>query len=203
MAEDKLRAYTVNSDEHSCIVFAKSHVEARRVGAQELDGDFEGMESCKLTPEFDKYAPGPVPIQAMIESGWWYECSGCSRRVDSDNENFDEEEEEEGSVPPELVYVGNTRVYCSQACLDRETARWAKEKADKEFLIAKATEQWPGIEVVWTSCYSEPHIIDFRFPGGKHGVRWTRDAKTVLVTPLDQEAWKIYVDGVKEARKNG
>lgn len=72
-----LKAYQVNGNDYSVIRFAKSAVVARREGADELDIDFRDVQSCCRVPGFDHFAPGPVPKRALLESGWWFECTNC------------------------------------------------------------------------------------------------------------------------------
>lgn len=53
-------------------------------------------------PQFDRYAEqGHVPMMAMVEDGWWFECCVCGRMVGAD------EIEHEGAViAGELAYCG-------------------------------------------------------------------------------------------------
>lgn len=82
-----LRAYSV---QETCegtggIVFAEHNVVARRKGAYIFaDGDFHSV-TCNRAPWADKYAErGSVPASAAIWAGWWFECTGCGRRIDDD-----------------------------------------------------------------------------------------------------------------------
>ncbi|MGN8157903.1 hypothetical protein ACS8YF_04400 [Salinisphaera sp. SWV1] len=51
MTQDK--AFHVQADEYGAVVFARSHVVARRQGAEDLDTEF-GEVSCLLPPLFSK-----------------------------------------------------------------------------------------------------------------------------------------------------
>lgn len=80
-----LKAYKVTEPCEGAggIVFARFNAEARRNGACEHgDGDFDSVE-CRRAPEFDQYAPGPVPDYALSDHGWflWCKC-GCGRKIE-------------------------------------------------------------------------------------------------------------------------
>ena len=65
------KAYSVQGDEHGCVVFAEHNVVARREGANELNIEFGDVESCRRAPQFDQYADaGKVPVQALLDAGW-------------------------------------------------------------------------------------------------------------------------------------
>lgn len=88
MSKDKIKAYQVNEVECSVIVFEKSNVAARRVGAGELNTEFEYIESCRRAPEFDKYASlGSVPLKVLVQDhGWMTECNKCYSWVGADHD---------------------------------------------------------------------------------------------------------------------
>ncbi len=94
MPANELKAFSVQADEFGCIRFAKTHVEARREGAAELDVEFGDIVSCRRAPELDKYAAARhVPWKVLIEEhGWSQECGYCNRRVYDETEGrvFDE-----------------------------------------------------------------------------------------------------------------
>ncbi len=81
------RAYAVLEDSESTggIVFARSNVEARRIGAAIYhDGEFSGRH-CNRVPWADAYEPeGNVPASVCIDNGWHFECCGCGANIDSD-----------------------------------------------------------------------------------------------------------------------
>lgn len=86
MGENKpLVAYSVQADESGCIRFARSGAQARREGANELEEEFEYIHSCRRAPQFDQYAPGPVPEEALWKSGWRFFCCGCDRQCWDDS----------------------------------------------------------------------------------------------------------------------
>ena len=88
MNKDKIKAYQVNADEHSVIVFEKSNVAARRVGADEMHQEFEDIFSCHRVQELDKYASfGSVPLKVLVQDhGWITKCIKCSSWVSADHD---------------------------------------------------------------------------------------------------------------------
>jgi hypothetical protein len=82
-----LKAFSVTeeNDNTGGIVFAKHAITARRIGAnQYADGEF-GYVTCRRAKWADEYAEhGDVPLSAMVEAGWNFECGSCGRRIDSD-----------------------------------------------------------------------------------------------------------------------
>ena len=180
-----LRAYSVQSDETGCVVFAASGVVARREGAQELGCDFEDIESCRLAPEFDNHAPGPVPIAALIEAGWWYHCGGCSKKVHEDDEC------EDGS-PAVPFYPDEGNVYCSRDCYDSAMAERAERKRTHDEMVEQAQAKWPGIRVVGSWEFTNPPSMSFTFPGGEHAVNWNAGQTHVTLNGGDEAAWHTY-----------
>ena len=82
-----LKAFAVTEENENTggIVFAKHAIAARRIGANEYaDGEF-GYVTCRRAKWADEYADkGDVPLSAMVEAGWNFECGSCGRRIDSD-----------------------------------------------------------------------------------------------------------------------
>lgn len=77
-----MKAYMCSTDdpEQSRVVFARSNGAAKFPYARELDTDHASV-TVKRAPEYDVHAPGPVPISALLENGWYFECSCCLRRL--------------------------------------------------------------------------------------------------------------------------
>ena len=70
------KAYQVDYDEGSVVVFEHTSVAARRIGANKLNIEFEEVEMCRRAPHFDEYHwTEKVPPEELIENGWWFECS--------------------------------------------------------------------------------------------------------------------------------
>lgn len=82
-----LKAYSVQAEDCGCIRFAKSNVVARRQGANELDVEFEYVQSCRRAPEFDHLAPGPVSNLELFNAGWQFFCDQCELRFAESVEN--------------------------------------------------------------------------------------------------------------------
>lgn len=109
-----LKAYSVQGNEYGCITFARSGVVARREGANELNIEFEDVESCCRMPALDEYAetPGGVPMKVLVEEcGWSQECGYCERRVYA-----------EADCNPERVWVSDDQVCCAVECAEKRRA---------------------------------------------------------------------------------
>lgn len=79
------KAYQVDVEGSSVVVFAHTNVVARRIGSERLDTDFEYVESCRRAPHFDQYHwAEKVPPEALLEAGWFMECSQTYERVTMD-----------------------------------------------------------------------------------------------------------------------
>lgn len=84
-----LKAYIVNNGDpnESAIEFAETPGKARAQASREWGCEFTEV-MAERAPEFDEYAEaGCVPIQAMLDSDWWFECDTCGRRVYKDDED--------------------------------------------------------------------------------------------------------------------
>jgi hypothetical protein len=184
-----MKAYLVREthEDGCCVRFADHSVVARREGANELGTDFEAVE-CRRAPEFDAYAPGPVPDPVLVEHGWWFECMQCSQRIC--NEPTDED-----GAPIELspIYLTNW-IFCTPACHEAFQAERAAEKARADAAGAAALANWPGITVRFTNGHETPARVDFAFPGGLGSVTWRVGEQTVLVPQRDVDAWNKFAD---------
>ena len=201
-----LKAYAVQDDEGTEIVFAEHNVVARRNGANRLDNEFASV-SCHRVPWADKYAPGPVPKLVLIDNGWWFECYRCGRKIDSDKEWWPENDTDpvEKLNPVERGHG----IWCSQECYDNDIADQAARKMCDDAAIVELTkkllETIPGVVieeegkhaycVIKDGKYvSQQCIVHFRFPGCKIGAATFRyDAigqePSVCVCSGDMEAW--------------
>lgn len=202
MADAKpLKAYQVNvdaDDAYSCVVFAINSATARREGASELGYSWEDVESCKRTPGFDQYAPGPVPAAAMIEAGWWFECHHCGQRVSSDYEYDDDGNE----IAPGAYVTRKQQVFCCQEHLARYDASTRMNQAAQNALIELVEAKFPGCTVKRIHVYgdkleaSEPHhgikcLAEFTFPGAKYGASYHfGDGDTAWVSQIDVPAFE-------------
>lgn len=116
----KLKAYNVQGNEYGTIVFSLHNVVARREGAEELNIEFEDVESCRRIPELDGYAnvDGGVPMKVLVEEhGWMQECGYCERRVYSDCEN--------------RIWITDNQVCCDIECAAKRE-NWHRQVGIKE-----------------------------------------------------------------------
>ncbi|MRW88807.1 hypothetical protein GJ699_02275 [Duganella sp. FT80W] len=175
-----LKAYEVRepNEGHCVIVFANNGAAARREGANELDCGFGEVEHCKRKPQFDAYAPGPVPHAVLIDHGWWFECQQCSRKV---SEDMWQEAEDEGEDHEHLgITTSGRSVYCSQRCVMTEFVERRAHKAAEVALIEYFATEYPECQItgahVSGPLVSGPDkrghaqsLVYFKFPGGEYG----------------------------------
>lgn len=69
------------SGEQGCFVFAADRPGAVSAGAAELGIALPAVESVLRMPEFDGFAPGPIPLVALLAQGCEYECPVCGCRI--------------------------------------------------------------------------------------------------------------------------
>lgn len=192
MANDNpIKAYTVrdNDEGHSVIVFATNGATARREGGNELKLLFEEVESCKRAPWADQYAPGPVPLHAYLDNGWWFECQHCGVRFDDEGRHGEGDDDRDDDFEP--VEDGEAH-YCSPAC---KMADWA-EKRERSAHICAAIEAastiWPMATRIDADKYSNgsggyEYRAQFTLPGIRYPAHWVPGAKTVSVSQCDVE----------------
>lgn len=173
-------AYTVRCDDGHAVVFATSGAAARRLGAAELGLDFEEVESCCRSTDYDQYAETglPEPRVLIAQHYWWFDCgsSQCSERVSEDSE--------------ERVFDATGTPYCSPECQQREERREAVFAAEEAELRSAALAKWPGTTICWMQ--QSKQSVFLRFPGGEAGVTWKKGEETVLLQPRDKDAWLAY-----------
>lgn len=77
-----LKAYlcATNDPEESEVVFASTNTAARRSYVSSRGDEPENLKVSRA-PQFDEHAPGPVPISAYLENGWFHECENCRRVI--------------------------------------------------------------------------------------------------------------------------
>lgn len=170
----KLKAYQVREDgEGHCVIqFATSNAAARREGGSRLDLAFEEVESCRRAPQFDAYAPGPVPVTVLLADGWWQECLHCGQKIDLE---YQREDDDGNEVDFEPIDHGD-QVFCCPACQAKHFAEKRANQAARAALVEMVETLYPGAQVTRVHVYgdrlesSEPgHGIkssaDFNFPG--------------------------------------
>lgn len=203
----ELKAYQVTEpmDGHAVVVFETNGAAARRKGAAKLEAAFEDIESCCRVPEFDAYAPGPVPPLVLIDNGWWFECLECNRRVSLDME---EELEDEGLDPASFQPVEQgSSVFCSSACqhkYETDKIKKAEAKAELERIFL---EKFPGATVVSVhlgghnlndpySGFNSAVYVLFTFPGSKRGnCKWVYGEEVCLISTGDLDAFQDWRHG--------
>jgi len=158
------------TDDYSTIIFHNHGVAARRIGADDLGTDFEGV-SCKRCPQLDKYAKTVVPIEVLINDfGWWHECHNCYKIVNKDST---------GAI------FRNDTVYCSAQC-----EKSLREKIDrinteyKQFQIAILNLGFKEIIVGFDGGYPcLTPVAYWTFPGAEYlgTIRIDRKMKTLTM----------------------
>lgn len=195
-----LRAYEVRepNEGHCVIRFATSSAAARREGANELDCGFNEVEHCQRKPQFDQYAPGPVPHAVLIEHGWWFECHHCSRRVSDD---MQQEAEDEGEEHEHLeVITDGDCVYCSHSCVMGEFVERRAQKAAQAALIEFFSLMYPDCAIgsIWVSraplqgpdrLGHAQALLYFKFPGAQHDATFTFGEDRMRISPDDRPAF--------------
>jgi hypothetical protein len=171
-------AYEVSDgDEQMVIIFASTNAAARRLGAKEMDIDFDEVDSCRRRSQYDQYSPGPVPPLVLIDNGWWFECHGCGRKICADP--WDEENETDVG-PENAVQAPGSGLYCSEVCKadsDQQKAECkAVEAAGVAAMVRYLMSGTPIARVERThgfASYSSRHgrielqrvVVDFSLPG--------------------------------------
>ena len=195
--DKKLKAYVAREDdEGNCaIVYATNSATARRDGGSELNLSFEEVDSCRRAPEFDAYAPGPVPLHATLAAGWWHECSHCGVRFEQEGRHCygDPGDDDDREDPFEPVRSAGSN-YCSPTCVMKEWADRRDRKNRDQATIEATVTRWPEASQIASYQTSKPWPergietrASFCLPGLKHGVSWSPGASTVSVAQDDAE----------------
>lgn len=178
-----MKAYVVREgqDGECAIVFATNGAAARRLGANELNLEFDEVESCKREPEFDQFAPGPVPLYATLGNGWWHTCSGCQCTFDNEGRR-EEDDDREDEFDPGTDAKGNP--YCSPTCMMTEWAERRDRTARQVAAIEVTSTKWPEATNIIT--YNGGRLHDqvrtvFRLPGVPDPIDWAPGDPVALV----------------------
>lgn len=173
-----------NGEHGEQVYFAEKRGQAKAMAANEEGVDFTDVVSVRRKPEFDQYAPGPVPIPVLLAAGWWYECWTCSQHVYEHTED---------------AVVEQSRVWCSDACRKRGEAREERDRAQVLLMETRAREatlaRFPGVTIhrVIQPYHLDEPLVHFRVPGMADGyVAWEVGSKFVHVAPSDYPAWEAY-----------
>ena len=131
-----LKAFVVQGCDYGTVVFDTRHVSARRHGACEMGCEFSEVESCRRAPHFDGYAPGPVPVSALLAAGWRYECSNCCCSV-YQGAFYD-------SGEPMAPMLDGDQVFCSKACQEGQRKLFEDQERLERDAGDEARRRWPG-----------------------------------------------------------
>ncbi|MCA0188094.1 MAG: hypothetical protein LCH90_19285 [Proteobacteria bacterium] len=196
-----LKAYSGqdNYEGYGAVVFASGGAEARRKVASKLGCEWEDIASCRRSPEFDQYAPGPIQPMTLIEHGWWIECQHCLRRVSSEMAG---ELEVDGLNPDDFIPRPSAEggVFCSEGCeCSSHLERTGREEA-ADALREVFEARFPGAEIIHLHVAEGPKLTDdagrfvvtFTFPGGQYGVSWGFGDEFCRVSQCDVEAWNAW-----------
>lgn len=190
----RLRCFHVSDDdpETDMIVFDKHSIGAKRQWANEHGNgpsEISGI-SARRRPEWDQYAPGPVPALVMIDAGWRFECQGCLRWITSDDigqpighDDDDHDMADEygpgvsrGIMEPYEPRPG--RIWCTRTCHDEDMAERRRikrmEVAARRIIGAAVLRRWPGVALVEREGSLDAHVYATRHSCGYlliHSVR--------------------------------
>jgi hypothetical protein len=116
-----------SDDEDQNVVFAVSQAAARAEYGQR-----DCLTSMKVfrSPAFDEFAPGPVPVSALLEQGWYSHCSNhdCGRRI-----SYDEGRWAEPGRDPAIVEEA-----VQEAVRQRDEAKWLEANPEPEMADGEA-----------------------------------------------------------------
>lgn len=200
-----MKAYQVREDSEGrfVIAFATNGATARREGASELHTDFEGIESCRRAPQFDRYAPGPVPTSALLADGWWFECQHCGITFNAEGRYG----EEAGSRDDEFQPIEDGKAnYCSPTCKMQHWAEKRQRTACQLAAIEAVLTHWPMATGVTADECSKPWPsrdyemrAQFTLPCVRYPVNWVPGAGEVFVSQCDAEEFKRLYGKKQEA----
>lgn len=179
-----MKAWHVKSgseDHGDTIVFHESNAAARRIGANELNIDFEDAE-CIRAECYDQYAAqGHVPAKVLMEDGWHFFCWGCGDWVEDVSDT---------------VFSGMHGVYCCQQCKDDRDALIEKTNREAWDFYVSLVNGWckwnvPEPPRGWPVLSPD---VQISFPGMKHGAHiQVRNGKMGLyVANGDREAYEAW-----------
>ncbi len=177
------KAYTVHAEEESVVVFSHTSVVARRNGANALNIEFEEVQSCLRSPDFDKFHwVGKVPAKELLYAGWWWSCHCCGGHVTVD-EN------------PDYYISHKDEIYCDFACYDRETKKQIKDKIIELRGVRKTKKKFPFAQEIrtCTKCLQGGEVAAsayFRYSDkAVSSADWEMDSDVVSVSKCDLDIW--------------
>jgi len=165
-----MKAYTAIeecSGEYSgTVVFANSNVEARRMAADEInDGEFGGLRVMRQ-PELDSYYKKPIPLEIMIDLGWWTGCSNCGIEIKEDLYYDDYHDDYEYYKNERPCGSFNGAGFCSAGCQEQ----WRAKKSQEPIIKYRMPERLRAI--------AEQYVINPVFDETKNYcyITWVGDA---------------------------
>jgi hypothetical protein len=134
-ADDQIRPrllafiHSNEDDEDQRIVFAVSQAAAR---AEHSGPDSLVSDRINRSPAFDRFAPGPVPVSATLDEGWYAYCAShtCSRRICYDDHCWAE--------PGRDPHIGAEAAQVARR--ERDESRWLLDNPEPE--DAPADAEW-------------------------------------------------------------
>jgi hypothetical protein len=144
-----------SDEEHAEVVAARNVMEARRLGADEVNnGEFESC-TAERAPEYDALLGDSDALRyKQLEDGWWFGCNyaDCgNERVSYDCDDYDEG----GKLVEPDPFVRHGDVYCSAWCAGAEAVRHVDKRIRIWEAIEWAVATFPGasIDDVWPDTF--------------------------------------------------
>jgi hypothetical protein len=123
------KAWKISDDEHCHIVWADHGMQARRLGAQGLERDFDEVE-CERYPVLDGFH-GDL-LGWMLEAGWSFECQECYRMCYGGT--------------PECIRDEHDNIFCSEEHRAKFQDEWDRKRAMKAAFQKFAEVKYFGME---------------------------------------------------------
>lgn len=208
-----LVAWQFDADDTSCVVFARTALGAARLVPFQTGFSGYSVDAGDVyrVPKFDLFAPGPVPISALLADGWHFECHHCYHMVteegcedcgdpcsscEEDKEACDACENDglDWVSPDPVIRDDREAVYCSQECADAADAERLARKERKKECLALCREvlvRYPGAEIgtYWPGIEPGCERIDVKVPGLKYRASWRAEMPDGLwINPGEQDA---------------
>lgn len=188
------KAYQVDADEQSVIVFEHTNVAARRIGANRMDTEFEYIERCRRAPHFDEYHwTEKVPPEALLEAGWWFECSYGYGRVTAEECPY-YYVSDKGDVFKDFSAYES---YMRDQVLRKINHLSAIRKTRRKFPFAKRINFCQSYRE--HKEYGKCDIVTFLFSEkAKGSAEWLVGTDIIYVQKQDVEAWNEVKDLIKK-----
>jgi hypothetical protein len=141
--------------------------------------------------EYDKYLEiGYVPIQVLLDDGWWFECHFCGQKVDAEAWDYNDD------LPLDLVVL-DRHIFCSQSCHDSYMNRKEYYRSEKQKWTNYLMQSFPQITSLHVVVGDDRTYAQFLVPGCKYKVNWYSDNKGILNHSIaDTDAINKYLSGI-------